>query len=90
MQELVFGDGKMLVAGVSDNEGRRGIVLRHVDRARGIDEPEPGWVDGETFDTEDGDVVIWFKSLAGARILQDRVNILCLQLNEFDVRDKKS
>jgi|GEM_PF-4984849 len=87
MREIVFGHGKVLAASVVDQFGRVGVLLRPVEAARKVDQPETDWKEGEPYEAEENDVMIWFDNLAGVRVLQDRVNIACLQLNRFKVTD---
>jgi len=68
---------------------RHGILLRPVEEAHPIDSIDPTWKPDTPYEARDGDVVIWMDNIQGARVLQDTVNIACLELEGYDVIHKK-
>ena len=84
--EITLGSGKFFVCSVV-RDGESGILFRKTDQPHEIDTIDPDWVDGKPYKPTEDDVIVWLGNLAGARVLQYRVNIECLKLNGFDVSD---
>jgi len=84
--ELTLGNGTIMVASV-ERDGRKGLLLRPVDKVYEIDTADPEWLKDPEYIPTDNDVIVWIDNLAGARVLQDRVNILTLEHNSYKITD---
>lgn len=85
--ETALGHGCVAVTRVS-RAGRVGILLEQTCEPHDInstDMPDARCKDGGEFLPTEKDVVIWLDNLEGARVLQDQVNMLCLELNGYNV-----
>lgn len=86
MEITIDGSGTVFMCSVTRGD-EVGILLRPVAESHEIDSTDPTWQDGQPYMPKENDVVIWCSSLASARVLQDRVNILALSLNRYAVID---
>ena len=85
--ETALGSGCVAIARVTRG-GRVGILLEQTCEPHDIgstDIPSARCKDGGEFLPTERDLIIWLDNLDGARVLQDRVNMLCLELNGYDV-----
>lgn len=87
--EMTIGGGMVFVGGV-ERDGMKGILFRQMDEPHQINSIDPNWKDGDAYTPNERDVVLWVESLESARVIQDRVNSLCLMLNGFAVADNSS
>jgi hypothetical protein len=89
--ELSLGNGSVFISHImKDNGGGEivhGILFRVYDSKHVIDSKDPEFIDAP-FLPLDSDIVIWCSSLDSARVLQDVVNTLSLELNGRTVKDK--
>jgi hypothetical protein len=87
--EVVIGYGKVWISHIMVlPDERHGILLRPVEKAHPIDSKDPNWNPNTPYQAQDGDVVIWLDNLEGARVLQETVNVACLELNGYSVSHK--
>ena len=86
MKEETLGKGKVFIGQV-EKEGMIGLLFHPTDIEYPINSKNPEWKAGMEYSPHDEDIIIWIESLESARVLQDRVNIICLQLNDFQVGD---
>ena len=84
--ELTLGNGTIMVASV-ERDGRKGLLLRPVEEAHKLDTTDPEWLKEPKYTPTEEDVIIWIDNLGGARVLQDRVNILTLEHNRYKIVD---
>ena len=82
--EISLGHGNYMIVGI-DRDGRDGLAIKKMDVPHEVnscsdEEPSP-------FVPAEDDVVIFFDNIEGARVLQDQVNVACLRLNGFDVKN---
>lgn len=88
INEFILGNGTVYIGGLFDHKTKQvGILIRETGEKRKINTFDPRFKEGEEFIPEKNDTIIWFNNIEGARVLQDRVNIACLQLQEFKVID---
>ncbi|MCE5211868.1 MAG: hypothetical protein LLG40_09975 [Deltaproteobacteria bacterium] len=86
--EIEMGKGNVFVGEIFRKEDECfGLLFCKVDQQHAIGEKDPDWKDGEPYKPKDTDVVIWVPSLDSARVILDRVAILNLQLNGYQVID---
>lgn len=70
--QITFGKGTSnLVVAMINDSGRYGITIMNSDTERTVGDFVPDDVKGNL---KKGDVVLWFESMDGARVLQDAVN----------------
>ena len=89
MKELILGYGRVWVNHIMiPPDERHGILLRPVEKAHPINSKDPDFDGIKEYEAREEDVVIWCDNLEAARVLQDAVNLVCLELNGFSVDDK--
>jgi len=80
MKEVILSEGRILIASVTQGN-RQGILLRDIGEPREINSVF------NTYDTEyqeqESDVVIWIDKLESGRVLQDRINYVCLAMQNY-------
>lgn len=89
--ETALGNGCVAVARVTRGD-RVGILLEQTCEPHdinSIDMPDARCKDGGNFVPTEKDVIIWLDNLEGARVLQDQLNLVSLELNGYDVIRKK-
>lgn len=83
--EITIGNGKVYVANITQ-EGKRGILLRTVEKAREIGTDEIDFMpEGEEYIPSQKDIIIILENIEGARVLQDVINGACLMLNGYKI-----
>ncbi len=87
--EIEMGTGNIMVGGVTRREdGCAGLFFRKVDEPHEIGSKDPEWKEGDAYELQKEDVVVWIPSLASARVVLERVSIIALELNGFIVFDR--
>lgn len=88
INEFILGNGTVFIGSLFNKETNQfGILIRETGEKREINTFDPRFKEGEAFIAEENDTIIWFNNIEGARVLQDRVNIACLQLQNYKVID---
>ena len=89
MNEIRLGCGKVMIGSVLRKDGKvEGLLFRPTNEEHCIDTKDPNWKEGDEYILQDGDTVVWIDSLESARVLLERVAIIALGLNGFQVTDK--
>ena len=90
--EMTFGNGTILVASIVRKEdgkiSRYGILLKQMDKTYPINSLVPEITLSENYKITEQDIVLWFNDLEGARVLQDRINLTCLELNGYELHQE--
>ena len=73
-KQLIFGDGKILVAPCTDNNGISGIGFSTRLGTGKVNEKHPTMRKGDVFNSEEFDVVFWFKNKESLEVLKWAVN----------------
>lgn len=84
--ETAVGNGCLAITSVK-RDGRIGLLLEQTCEPHEINGPVPDakGQSGCEFIPGEKDVVIWIDNIAGARVLQDRLNMICLHLEGYAV-----
>ncbi len=83
-----LGDGEYWIGAIEAENNMKGIMIRPAGKAYEIDSSDPKFESNMSEVTED-DMIIFCKNLESARVLQDAVNIMVLELNGRKVTDVK-
>ena len=73
-KQLIFGDGKILVAPCTNSDGIPGIGLSTQLGTGKVNEKHPTMRKGDVFDPEKYDVILWFKNKESLEVLKWAVN----------------
>ena len=84
--ETAIGNGCVMI-GSCERDGRVGLLLEQTCEPHDINSPaaETRAQPGKPFIPGENDGVIWIDGLAGARVLQDRINMIILHLEGYGV-----
>lgn len=84
--ETAIGNGCIAVSSVH-RDGRIGLLLEQTCEPHEINTRVPDAMAqrGGKFYPGNNDVIIWIDNIAGARVLQDRLNMICLHLEGYEV-----
>jgi len=90
IMEIVLGNGCVSLTTVERN-GRKGVLLEQTCEPHDINSI-PSAASGATqansvYQPKESDVIIWVDNLESARVLQDIVSRLCLELNGYCIGD---
>jgi len=87
MIEVNLGIGKVFVSAIGGPDGRQGVLFRDEKDAHPIGSKDPEWDIKDKYWPKGSDVVVWCGKMESARILQDVVNTVILNLNSLTVTD---
>ena len=83
-------DGTCMIGNGERENGteRIGLILVQTDKERPVNSKDPEWRVGKRINPDDPKTfILWIDSLESARVLQDRINLICLELNGYTVTD---
>jgi hypothetical protein len=86
--QILLGKGSYYISPVR-TEDMHGLMCRFTEEEHPIGSKDPDWIDGKKYQPTEKDVFIWCGSLESARVLQDAVNGMILQMNGFKIIEEE-